>query len=64
MNSDDNRGRSDVAFRPRGVGHFSAWSCLGCGQLREVLGSKGAPGSVLRRCAVCVAAKAARAATA
>ncbi len=35
--------------------------CLGCDESRPTKGAKGAIGSPFRRCAVCVAAKAAKA---
>lgn len=59
MSSDDNtRSLPDVRFRAPGTGHFSLWICPGCNLARATLGSKGASGSIKRRCAACVAAKA------
>ncbi len=51
-------------FRPAGEGKRddTRFICLGCGQPQPTKGSKGAPGALNRRCAGCVAAKAARAA--
>ncbi len=65
MSSDDHAYRPDVAFRQAGVGMSSnrLFTCYGCDRPRPTLGSKGAHG-IGRRCAACVAAKAAKAAAA
>ena len=56
MSSDDSM-RTGTAPRPfAGVGHFSRWNCMGCGQWRgSSLGSQGA--GIRRRCAECVRTK-------
>ena len=61
MSSGINSQRTDAPWKPRGLGQGVTWRCLGCNQHRySTLGSKGA--GVRKRCAVCVAAKQARAA--
>ncbi len=61
--SSDNAFRTarDVRFRPAGAGMGSQlqFCCMGCGKQRPTLNSKG-PHGALKRCAVCLAAKAAK----
>ena len=60
--SNDNRTPpADVAFRPAGAGLTLRGHCMRCNQWRLQAGGKGRPGPHWR-CAVCVAAKQARAA--
>ena len=56
--ADNHNQPRDVGFRPAGIGSAHTWRCMGCGVSRSTTaGSKGA--GVKKRCAVCVAKKAA-----
>lgn len=56
-----NRSLESVPRAPSGPGMTLRWSCMGCGQSRSLEGAKGQ--GLRKRCAVCVQAKAGRAAT-